>query len=102
MKLHVGDIVKVVRGKDNGRTGKIEKVFVKEEKVVVEGVNQYKRHIKAKMQGQKSEIITLTKPLPVSNVMLQCPKCKKIARVGFKILKDGNKARVCKKCNVEI
>jgi large subunit ribosomal protein L24 len=102
MKLHTGDTVKVVRGKDNGRTGKIEKVFPKEAKVIVEGVNQYKRHVKGRMQGQKSEIITLTKPLPVSNVMLQCPKCKKTARVGYKILKDGNKTRVCKKCNAEI
>jgi large subunit ribosomal protein L24 len=102
MKLQTGDIVKIVRGKDNGRTGKIEKVFPKEAKVIVEGVNQYKRHVKSQMPGQKSEIITLTKPLPVSNVMLQCPKCKKPARVGYKLLKDGNKTRFCKKCNAEI
>lgn len=102
MKLHTGDTVTVVRGKDNGRTGKVEKIFPKEAKVIVEGVNQFKRHVKGKMPGQKSEIITLTKPLPVANVMLQCPKCKKTARVGIKILKDGSKARVCKKCNAEI
>lgn len=102
MKLLLGDTVKVIRGKDNGRTGKIEKVFPRAAKVVVEGVNQYKRHVKSKMPGQKSEIITLTKPLPVSNVMLQCPKCKKTARVGYKILKDGNKARFCKKCKAEL
>ena len=102
MKLQTGDIVKIVRGKDSGRTGKIEKVFPKEDKVVVEGVNQYKRHIKGQMAGQKSEIITLTKPLPVANVMLQCPKCKKPARIGYKILKDGNKTRVCKNCSAEI
>jgi large subunit ribosomal protein L24 len=102
MKLQTGDTVKIVRGKDSGRTGKVEKVFIKENKVVVEGINQYKRHIKAKMPGQKSEIITLTKPLPVSNVMLECPKCKKPARVGYKLLKDGSKTRFCKKCNAEI
>ena len=102
MKLHTGDTVLIVRGKDNGRTGKIEKVFPKEAKVTVEGINQYKRHVKAKMPNQKSEIITLTKPLPVSNVMLQCPKCKKSVRVGYKILKDGNKTRVCKKCSAEV
>lgn len=102
MKLHTGDIVKIVRGKDSGRTGKVEKVFPKEAKVIVEGVNQFKRHVKARMQGQKSEIITLTKPLPAANVMLQCPKCKKSVRVGYKILKDGNKTRVCKKCNAEL
>lgn len=101
MKLQTGDTVKIVRGKDSGRTGKIEKVLPKEAKVIVEGVNQYKRHVKAKMPGQKSEIITLTKPLPVANVMLQCPKCKKPVRVGYKMLKDS-KTRICKNCNAEI
>lgn len=101
MKLLKGDLVKVVAGKDSGKTGKVERVFVKAAKVVVEGVNQYKRHIKARMQGQKSEIITITKALPVSNVVLICPKCKKETRVGYKVLKDS-KSRVCKKCNKEI
>lgn len=102
MKLHTGDTVLIVRGKDNGRTGKVEKVLPKEDKVVVEGVNQFKRHVKARTANQKSEIITLTKPLSIANVMLQCPKCKKAVRVGYKMLKDGNKVRVCKKCNAEV
>ena len=101
MKLIKGDTVKVVRGKDAGKTGKVERVFGKENKVLVEGVNQYKRHVKARTPNQKSEIITLTKPLPISNVAFICPKCKKEARVGYKILKDG-KARICKKCQKEI
>ena len=102
MKLRTGDTVKILKGKDSGRIGKVEKVFPKEAKVLVEGVNQFKRHVKAKAQGQKSEIITLTKPLSASNVMLQCPKCKKPTRVGYKILKDGNKTRFCKKCSAEV
>lgn len=101
MKLLKNDTVKVVAGKDSGKTGKIEKVFAKESKVLVEGVNQYKRHVKARSAQQKSEIITITKPLPVANVALICPKCKKPTRVGFKMIKDG-KVRVCKKCNTEI
>lgn len=100
MKLHKGDSVKVIRGKDSGKVANVEKVFSKENKVLVEGVNQYKRHVKARMQGEKSEIITLTKPLPISNVTLMCPKCKQPARVGFKVLKEG-KVRVCKKCGHE-
>lgn len=100
MKLKANDQVKIVRGKDSGKVGKVEKVFVKEDKVLVEGVNQYKRHVKAKMQGQKSEIITLTKPLPLANVQVMCPKCKQPTRVGLKVLKDS-KVRVCKKCNHE-
>lgn len=101
MKLKKGDLVTVVKGKDTGKTEKIEKVFSKEGKVLVTGVNQYKRHVKARMQGQKSEIITLTKPFSVANVQLVCPKCKKLTRVGYKMLKN-EKVRICKKCNAEI
>jgi large subunit ribosomal protein L24 len=100
MKLKANDQVKVIRGKDNGKVGKVEKVLAKEDKVLVEGVNQYKRHVKARMQGQKSEIITLTKPLPLANVKVMCPKCKQPTRVGIKVLKDS-KVRVCKKCKHE-
>ncbi len=101
MKLLKGDTVNVLRGKDSGKTGKVERVFSKTGKVVVEGVNQYKRHVKGRMPGQKSEIITLTKPMSAANVVLVCPKCKKATRVGYKVLK-GDKTRVCKKCKKEI
>jgi len=101
MKLKKGDQVTIVRGKDSGKKGAVEKVFAKESKVLVEGINQYKRHLKGRTPGQKSEIITITKPLPVSNVQLVCPKCKKMTRVGYKMLKD-EKVRVCKKCSAEL
>lgn len=101
MKLKSGDQVSIVRGKDNGKKGTVQKVFTKEFKVVVEGINQVKRHVKSRVPGQKSEIITLTKPLAIANVQLICPKCKKITRVGYKMLKD-DKVRVCKKCKTEI
>lgn len=101
MKLKKGDQVKIVRGKDSGKTGLVNKIYPKISKVLVEGVNQYKRHVKAKTASQKSEIVTITKPLPLSNVLLLCPKCKKPTRVGYKVLKDS-KVRVCKKCNKEI
>ncbi len=101
MKLLKGDEVTVVLGKDKGKSGKIEKVFSKTGKVVVAGVNQYKRHIKARMQGQKSEIVTITKPLPVSNVAMICPKCKKRTRIGYLVEKD-TKVRVCRKCDAKI
>ncbi len=101
MKIKIGDTVKIVAGKDNGKTGKVEKTFPKESKVIVEGINKYKRHIKARTPGQKSEIISLTKPLPVANVAVLCPKCKKQTRVGYKILKD-EKTRICKKCQAEL
>lgn len=101
MKLRKNDSVKVVSGKDKGKVGKIEKIYPKENKVLVSGVNQYKRHLKGKAQGQKSEIVTLTKPLPVSAVSLVCPKCNKVARIGFRIEKT-KKERFCKKCEKTI
>lgn len=97
MKLKKGDEVKVTRGKDKGKTGKIEKVSPKENKVLVLGVNQYKRHLKARSQNQPSEIATITKPLPIANVLLICPKCHLPTRIGYSF-EDKKKMRVCKKC----
>ena len=101
MKLKKGDNVKVIRGKDKGKTGKIEEVIPKLNKVLVANVNLYKRHLKAKSQSQPSEIITLTKPLPEANVVIICPKCGKQTRVGYKIEKNV-KSRICKKCKSQI
>ena len=101
MKLKKGDNIKVVKGKDKGKTGKIDQVFPKINKILVSNVNLYKRHLKARSQTKPSEIITLTKPLPEENVILICPKCHKETRIGYKIEKN-NKLRICKKCNSEI
>lgn len=101
MKLIKGDEIKVVSGKDKGKTGKIEAVFSKADKVLVLGANEYKRHQKGGYGNTRSEIVTITKPLPVANVQLVCPHCKKLTRVGYKIEKD-KKVRVCRKCGKEI
>lgn len=101
MKIKKGDVVKIVLGKDAGKTGKVEKVMAGKNAVVVEGVNQYKRHIKARAQGQQSEIITITKPLNVAKVAVLCPKCKEPTRIGYVINKDS-KQRICKKCHAEL
>ena len=100
-KIKKGDEVIVLSGKDKGKKGKVEAVFSKEDKVVVSGVNQYKRHMKRRSQKQPSEIITLTKPLPISNVSVICHKCHLPTRVGFKREKN-DRARICKKCQVEL
>ncbi|MBP9719218.1 MAG: 50S ribosomal protein L24 [Candidatus Levybacteria bacterium] len=97
MKLKKGDTVKVVAGKDKGKTGGVEAVFSKENKVLVTGVNQYKRHTKARRDGEKSEIKIITKPLPVAAVMFVCPKCKQSARIGYSV-QGSEKVRICKKC----
>lgn len=101
MKFKVGDEVKVTLGKDKGKTGKIEKVMPKEEKVVVAGVNMYKKHIKPNMQGQAGSIVERIRPLATSKVALVCPKCKKITRIGF-ILDGKEKKRICKKCKANL
>jgi large subunit ribosomal protein L24 len=98
MKLKKGDEIKVVRGKDKGKTGKIDRVFAKEAKVLVAGVNLYKKNKKARTAQEKSEIITITRPLPLANVQLICPKCHVLTRVGFSI-ENGEKKRICKKCD---
>ena len=101
MKLIKGDNVKIVLGKDKGKTGKIEKVFSKTQKVWINGINQYKRHMKARSQNQPSEIVTISKPLAVASVALICPHCKLQTRIGFKIEKN-DKIRVCRKCDKKI
>ena len=97
MKLKKGDEVIVTAGKDKGKKGKIEKVFPRQNKVWVGGVNIYKRHTKPRGQGRPGGIIDIVKPLPVANVALICPKCGQRTRVGYR-LKQEEKKRFCKKC----
>lgn len=101
MKLKKDDQVTVITGKDSGKTAKIVRVLTKDKKVLLEGINQYKRHMKARMQGQNSEIVTITKPLPIANVALVCPKCKERTRVGYK-MQGSEKVRICRKCEEKI
>ena len=93
LKIKKGDTVQVMLGKDKGKKGTVMKVLPLKSMVLVENVNRYKRHIKSRMQGQKSEIVTITKPLHVSKVSLIDPKKKKPTRAGYKIVK-GNKERI--------
>jgi large subunit ribosomal protein L24 len=99
-KIRKGDEVKIMLGKDNGKTGAVERVLSKEGMVLVAGVNQYKRHVR-KQQDMEGGVITITKPVNISNVELVCPSCKKPTRVGFKG-EGTNKTRICKKCGKEI
>jgi len=101
MKLKKGDLIKVMAGKDRGKTGAVEKVFADRDRVAVAGVNMYKRHTKARAEGQKGGIMDFARPLPVANVALVCPKCKQPTRVGYKITAK-EKVRICRKCQQEI
>jgi large subunit ribosomal protein L24 len=97
MKLKKNDQIIVLYGKDKGRKGKIEKIFPKTNKVLVPGVNVYKKHMKPQGEGRPGGIIDKVFPLPVANVELLCPKCSQKTRVGYQVTK-GEKQRICKKC----
>jgi len=101
MKIRKGDTVKMLYGKDSGRQGAVVVVDSKNGRVVVEGLNIYKKHIKGDGKTKVSEIISITKAVPVSKVMLICPSCNKPTRIGYKI-ENGKKVRICRKCKKEI
>lgn len=101
MKFKKGDSIKVVIGKDKGKTGKIEKLLAKEGKAIILGINEFKRHIKGRASKDESEIRTITKPIALAKLAFICPKCNLQARVGFK-MENGKKVRYCKKCGKEI
>lgn len=104
MKMHVKtkDEVIVITGKDKGVKGKVIAAYPKTGKVIVEGVAMVTKHQKSRAQGQPGGIIHKESAIDVSNVMLVCQKCGKPARSGAKILDDGKKIRVCKKCGEQI
>ena len=101
MKIHKDDTVLIISGKDRNKKGKILDVFAKEGRIVVEGANIQKKHIRPKKSGEKGQIVQKSAPISVSNVKLICPKCGKATRVGSKI-EGKKKYRVCKKCGQEI
>ncbi len=101
MKVKKGDKVLIIAGKDKGRTGKIIKSLLKEGTVLVEGINLKKKHVKAKKQGEKGQVISAATPISVSNIKIICPKCAKATRIAYSIEK-GEKHRICKKCKSQI
>lgn len=100
MRIKKDDKVRIISGKDSGREGKVLRVLREERKVVVDGLNIVKKHIRPRKEGEKGERVEIPAPLDVSNVMLICPSCFKPTRVAY-IVKDGVKNRVCKKCGKE-
>jgi len=98
MKIKKNDQVKVIGGKDKGKTGKVLRVFPKSAKVIIEGANFIKRHTRKTQQNQQGGIVQREAAMSVSNVQLICTRCNKPTRIGFTALSDGTKARFCKKC----
>lgn len=100
MKIRKNDSVIMLGGKDKGKKAKVVLVFPEHDKVVVEGLNLIKKHLRAKKQGQKGQIISKERAVSVSSVALVCKSCGKQTRIGFKI-EGENKIRICKKCGAE-
>ncbi|SDZ31499.1 large subunit ribosomal protein L24 [Proteiniborus ethanoligenes] len=98
MHVKKGDTVVVISGKDKGKKGKVLAAMPKTDRVIVEGVNMLTKHKKPNAQLQQGGIIHQEGSIHVSNVMLYCNKDKTGVRVGHKILENGEKVRVCKKC----
>lgn len=95
MKIKTGDNVRVIAGKNKGKEGKVLQVFPKLQRVVVEGVNTAKRHLRAQRRDTKGQIIDFPSPVHLSNVMLISPKSGKPGRVGTKLInKDGVRTKV--------
>ncbi|OGD83945.1 50S ribosomal protein L24 [Candidatus Collierbacteria bacterium RIFOXYD1_FULL_40_9] len=95
-KFKINDTVQVTAGKDKGRTGKILKVLPTDQKVLVEGINQYKKHIKSK-GNEAGTTVTLPRAISTASVAIICTSCGKPTRVGFDASQTP-KVRVCHKC----
>ena len=93
------DVVEVIAGKEKGKRGKVLIVLVDKQRVIVERVNFIKRHQRPTQKVRQGGIIEREGSLHISNVMLVCGKCGKRTRTGIQTLADGQRVRVCKKCN---
>ena len=102
LSIKSGDTVVVLSGKDKGKQGKVMSVMPEQRKVIVEKINMVSRHTKPRQQGEQGGILQKEAPIYACKVQRVCPKCNKPTRPGHKLLADGKKVRVCKKCGAEI
>lgn len=98
MQIRKNDSVMVISGKERGKTGKVLRVNPKEDAVIIERINVVKRHTKPRGPQQAGGIIEKEASIPASNIMIMCDKCNAPVRIGRKLLTDGKKVRVCRRC----
>ncbi|MBK5092239.1 MAG: 50S ribosomal protein L24 [Actinobacteria bacterium] len=101
--LHIrkGDTVQVLSGKDRGKRGKVLKVDLENRRIVVEGINRAKKHMRPSQSNPQGGVIDWELPVDVSNLMLVCPGCETPARVTRKRTDEKSFVKVCKRCNRE-
>lgn len=97
MKIKKGDTIKIISGNDRGKTGAVRAVFPDERRIVVEGVNVKKKHVRARKQGQKGELVSVPLPFQASRAMVVCPGCGKPTRLVMRRAGD-KRQRVCRAC----
>ncbi|MBI2507139.1 MAG: 50S ribosomal protein L24 [Candidatus Niyogibacteria bacterium] len=102
IKIKKNDLVKILSGKDGGKSGRVLSVLSKENRVIVEGINVRKRHKRPRRQGEKGQIVQVPNSIHISNVLLICPKCKMPQRTKMVEGDQGKKNRACRKCGAEI
>lgn len=98
IKIHKGDNIKILSGRDRGKTGAVERVLSKTRMVVVTGLNLVKKHAKPKRRAPHGGIISLPAPMPIAKVIVICPRCQKPTRVKVTIDAENNRYRVCRNC----
>jgi large subunit ribosomal protein L24 len=101
MKLKKGDKVKVIAGKDKGREGVIERIYTNADKVLVTGVNMYKKHVRKNEQMPQGGVVDVPRPMDTAKVMYVCPKCGKASKLGYTV-ENGKKSRICKNCESKV
>jgi large subunit ribosomal protein L24 len=110
MKIKRGDKVKIISGKDKGKTGKVLQVFPDQNKASLEGLNLLVKHLRPNREGETGQRVEFPAPMNISNLVLVCPKCGKItARISHRIIErkmaektKQKKVRICKKCSEPI
>jgi large subunit ribosomal protein L24 len=98
VQIRRNDSVIVISGKERGKTGKVLRVHREENSVIIERVNLVKRHTKPRGPQQPGGIVEKEAAIDASNVMILCDKCNAPVRVGRKMLSDGKKIRICRRC----
>ena len=102
MKIRRGDNVLVINGKERGKTGRVERQSIENNRVVIEGVNMITRHLKARPGVSQSGRVQQEAPIHLSNLMLVCNHCAQPTRTHASFLEDGKKVRTCHKCKETI
>ena len=101
-KIRKDDTVQVIRGDDRGKKGKVLRILTQGNRAIVEGVNLVKKHRRKTREDQQGGIVSIESSISLSNLMLFCKHCNRPNRVGFTVLKDGTKSRICKSCKETI